>query len=122
DFRRMQIMATAAPAPDDDDGAADSLRDTLDAAFEQHADDGPGADAPAAPAPPAAAPVDGAPARDPAGRFAPKGGQAPAAGLEGAQAPAQQQGGTPGAMPPAPQPTELKAPESWTPQAREKWA
>lgn len=114
------------------DGGGDSLRDALDAAFEQHSDPGnSGADAPAAapaptaptaPAPAPGAPEEGQPVRDASGRFAPKTGAPSAQGLEGAQAPAPAPGQGAAPMPPAPQPAELKAPASWTPAAREKWA
>ena len=113
--------ADAAPELD----AQPSLRDTLDAAFEEHATD-------ETPEPkPAAAPAanDGR-ARDDQGRFAPKTATpAPAApaqqvldqGQQQAPQAAQQQPGAQQANAPAPV-TDLKAPASWTPQAREKWA
>lgn len=115
---------------EDEDGG--SLRDALDAAFEQHAADDSGADAPAAaPAAEAAAPAPKSEAtdaqastaeqreRDASGRFAPKAQQGAAQAPGEAQAPATQQQGTQAAAAPA---QALKAPASWTPQAREKWA
>jgi hypothetical protein len=102
-----------------------SLRDELDAAFEQEADDetgdaGEGGEA---------APAEDGRARDEKGRFAPsKATDEPGKAPGGAQAAAQQQQpgqgqGQPAAGSPAPAPGgELKAPASWTPQAREKWA
>jgi hypothetical protein len=113
-----------------EDQPGESLRDALDAAFEEHGADDSGADAPApAPAAPAPAPTDPAaptpapaPAegdegrvRDASGRFAPKQG-APVATAPGIQQP------TNPLHTPAPGPSELKPPASWTPQAREKWA
>lgn len=106
----------------------DTLRDALDAAFEQHATDEPAAAppapaaaeaaAPVAPAAPAA-PADGAGsdhARDEKGRFAPKEGTAaPAASAAAAAA-------APALSSAAPAPGELKAPASWRPEVREKWA
>lgn len=98
----------------------DDLRETLEAAFRQHATD----EADDKPAPAAATPAaEPAPAegdgrvRDSSGRFAPKTGDAPAAAPVAAQAPAT---GDPAAFTPAP-PPDLKAPASWTPQARERW-
>jgi hypothetical protein len=92
------------------------LRDSIDAAFEQHAtdevDEQPGAAA--------------ARARDDLGRFAPKEGQEPpATPPQGTPQPLE---GTPAAalapkpVPTAPAASEPKAPASWTPSAREKWA
>lgn len=107
-----------AAAGADDLDAETSLRDDLDAAFEQHATDEQQA------AKPAATPGR---VRDDQGRFAPKTETAPTEGAAAPVAeptqqvvnPAQvQQPGT-GAAPPAP---ELKAPASWRPEVREKWA
>ena len=104
-----------------------SLRDQLDAAFEQSATDET-ADA----TPEETSAVEGR-ARDDKGRFVPKAGseqqeepsKAPAAP---ATAPAQQQAPQAPAAPaapamsPAPAPGELRPPASWKPEAREKWA
>ncbi|GAB3773767.1 hypothetical protein GCM10028796_46810 [Ramlibacter monticola] len=106
---------TGAPGADPalDEPQETSLRDDLDAAFQQHATDE----------------VDDAPGRtrDELGRFAKTGeGEAPAKAPGGPQAAPQQPGraiapaGAPGA-PQAPAAPELKAPASWTPTAREKW-
>lgn len=109
-----------------EDGGDDhvSLRDALDAAFDQHATEGAGADAPpasspapAAPTPSTDAPPDGR-QRDESGRFArkgdgqslPEGQTSPTPASDG-----QQQGLA------APPPPGLKAPASWRPSAREKW-
>lgn len=114
----------------------ESLRDTLAAAFDQ-------AEAAAEPAPPAPQPQPAAidpqaaepgaqqPAdapgqpRDEKGRFSGK--QQADAQAQAAQRAAQtsaqaQPAQRPGAMPPAPAPADLKAPVSWKPHAREKWA
>lgn len=103
-----------------DDAEELSLRDTIDAAFEETATDEP-QDTPASRA------------RDEQGRFASK-AATPAAQVAPGPAPAAQQAqqaaadltqvnGLPqqgqGAAPAAP---ELKAPASWRPEAREKWA
>lgn len=121
----------------------ESLRDALDAAYQQHATDEPdtashgdaAAPAPAAggdgaAAPPAGqAPAAAAPAgaqerpRDPHGRFAPKDARgADQAQAQAAPVPADAAAGA--AQPTqAPSPGgELKPPASWKPQAREKWA
>lgn len=117
-------MATTDNTEDLKDNDRDDLRDTLEAAFKQHAtdevDDKPAAE-PAAPAAPAAAPADdkASTGRDASGRFAPK---TPAEGAQTAQAPAVPAAQADGTFTPAPQPAELKPPASWTPQAREKWA
>jgi hypothetical protein len=103
----------------------DDLRATLEEAFKKHAtdevDDKPAAPiaAPTEAAAPAPAPIDdkGA-ARDASGRFAPKTPAEATQTTQAAPAPAGQ-GDT--AFTPAPQPAELKAPASWTPQARERW-
>lgn len=107
--------------------AEPSLRDTLDAAFEEHATD-------ETPEPKAAdAPANDGRARDDHGRFAPKTPTAAPATTGNAQPVLDQgqgqqqapqlthQNGQPQANAPAPV-TDLKAPASWTPQAREKWA
>lgn len=95
-----------------------SLRDELEAAFEAEPSDelrqrDQGDDRP----------------RDELGRFAPKEGETEphAKGPQTAQEPpvGTTQGVAPGqaaGVPPAPQPAELKAPQSWRPEVREKWA
>lgn len=124
-------MATATEqTPTNDDGQQElSLRDTLDDAFDKHATDEvdePRKTAPAAPAEPAQAQAPGADARarDEHGRFVPKGEQA--AADPGAAAPVAKPAAAAPAQPTqAPQPgaaADLKAPPSWRPQAREKWA
>lgn len=120
-------MATITP-----DADGESLRDALDDAFEQHSDDNnSGADAPAAKAAPAEPPASQEEAaskttegqqRDASGKFAPKAKEAPAQGLEGTQGAANAPAGAPAPIGAAPAPGELKAPASWTPQAREQWA
>ena len=96
-----------------------SLRDQLDAAFEQVAtDEAPGNQDEAASA---AAEGDDR-ARDERGRFAPKPEQQdPPAKAPGAmqEPPKPQQGAQAPAAPAAP---DLKPPASWKPEAREKWA
>ena len=103
-----------------------TLRDDLDAAFEEHATEDP--------------PATGTRPRDAGGRFAPKGDgggnpnvptdpsatattttQTVAAAQQQAQNPPQltHQNGVPQGQQQTP---DLKAPQSWTPQAREKWA
>lgn len=117
----MAIELAANQATDTDDTDDDlSLRDTLDAAFDQVATDEAASAKPAATGRP----------RDPGGRFAAN-TEAPAAGdvqqalgQEQQQAPQlTHQNGQPqpgqGQQQAAP---DLKAPASWTPQAREKWA
>lgn len=107
--------------PDGGEAPEPSLHDALDAAFREHATD-------EVDEPPA-----GGRARDDLGRFAKEpatqqpAAKAPAAAQEAAAgAPGtpgiKQQPAAPGGLPAAPQPTELKAPASWTPSAREKWA
>ena len=110
----------------------DSVRDALDAAFEQHATDEVQEAKPA----PVAAPVASVPAaapattteeqraRDASGRFAPKTpAEGAAQGAQGAQAATQQAGAVSTAGQPAPPPGgELKAPASWSPTTREQWA
>lgn len=103
----------------------DSVRDALDAAFEQHATDEVQESKPsqetAAPAQQAttdegqqdAASAAAAAQRDANGRFAPKTQQAVTTGTQ-----QQSTAGTP-APPPG---GELKAPASWAPATREKWA
>lgn len=114
----------------EDNTEGETLRDALESAFAQHSADDSGADAPAVP--PAAAPAEPVTplegeteaqaqerARDAAGRFAPKteATTATAKPLGATQTPASTAGQ------PAPPPGgELKAPASWTPTAREKWA
>jgi hypothetical protein len=111
------------PAADDEP----SLRDQIDAAFEAAATDEA----------PQAAPVPDGKARDEHGRFAAKAANdnaAPSADSAGnaaagpvAPAPpaalgaAPAQAGAP-AVSPAPPPGEIKAPASWRPEVREKWA
>jgi hypothetical protein len=103
------------------DEPGESLRDALDAAFEQHSEDDTGADAPAVAKAAPAAPADEGTTddlgrvRDASGRFAPKPGEVqPPAAAAPVQAPA--------GAPAAPAAAELKPPASWTPAAREKWA
>jgi hypothetical protein len=113
----------------DDTGTDDnaSLRDTLEAAFAQHSADDSGADAPAVDK---AKPIEGETeaqaqerVRDAAGRFAPKTEQAADKTGTGVQVTGvQQPTGVQQQHTPAPPPGELKAPASWTPTAREKWA
>lgn len=118
----MAIELAANQATDTDDTDDDlSLRDTLDAAFDQVATDE------AASAKPA---TTGRP-RDPGGRFAANVDtgaelqtattttEGVAAALSGA---AQGQQVQPGGQLGQQQAPELRAPASWTPQAREKWA
>jgi hypothetical protein len=116
-------MATENTALDTSTEEKDDLRGDIEAAFRQHATDEKDEPTKAAPAPapePAAAPTEGdGRVRDSSGRFAPKTGDAPVQAPTAAQAPATQEGQ---AFTPAPQPPELKAPASWTPQARERWA
>lgn len=101
--------------------AEPSLRDTLDAAFDQVATDE------ATDPKTAAAPASEGRARDEGGRFAPKTPIATTGNIQqeigqGQQQAPQltQQSGAPQGNAPAPV-TDLKAPASWTPQAREKW-
>lgn len=107
-----------------------SLREEIDRAFSEHerqADEAP-------PQPGAPDDAAAARARDGHGRFAP-GSKAPAGaaapptetppaappgGPQGAATPGA--AGAPPPMPPAPGPGDLKAPASWRPEAREKWA
>lgn len=118
-------MATENQPNTDTSPERDTLRDTLDAAFEQHATD----EVDEKPEAVAEGEQTGGTerARDERGRFAPKGdsqeaagtpAQAPGSPQERAQQPAQ--GQTP-AVPAAPAPGELKAPASWKPEVREKW-
>lgn len=113
-------MATAAaPEREEPEAAELSLRDEIDAAFEQHAtDETPEAE-------PRVTQREGR-ERDGLGRFARKGDptEPPAEGPEGTAKAAQAPTGTPAppAIPAAPQPPETKAPASWTPAARELWA
>lgn len=105
-----------APAPAESPAAAEpSLRDTLDAAFEEAATDEP--------------PADGR-ARDEAGRFAPKPPAEAPSGPQGAAKSVGQGVTSPAPKPGAPggaveqgaaPPAELKAPAQWKPEAREKW-
>lgn len=102
----------------------DNLRDTLDAAFEQHAtDETPEAKPEANTEAPAPAPAEDGRARDESGRFAPK---AKEDTQEAAQAPAAPAPGPVVQTDPnaaqAPAVPEKKAPASWSPLAREKWA
>jgi hypothetical protein len=111
-------MATENTIPGNEASDEPSLRDTIDAAFEQHATDEVDDKKPAAPAqaPAQADPADPAEpgtGRDEKGRFAPKQGGAPAA-------PAQEQ--TQADPNAAPAPSEIKPPASWNPTAREKWS
>lgn len=123
-------MATELTTNPAGEGAAEldsepSLRDTLDAAFEEHATD-------ETPEPKAgeAAAGEGR-VRDDQGRFAAKTPAAAPATTGNAQQVLDQgqqhapqlthQNGQPQGNAPAPV-TDLKAPASWTPQAREKWA
>jgi hypothetical protein len=113
-------MATENLIPEPDE--APSLRDTLDAAFQEQATDE--IDQPAAGA--AAPPQAEGRQRDQHGRFAPKqepaeGQHPPAEGQKPAQEAAQQPGQAQGGLTPPPQPGDLKAPASWRPTAREKW-
>lgn len=97
-----------------------SLRDDLDAAFEEHATD----ESPVAPGRP----------RDEGGRFAPKAantnvpaGTDAAPATQGAPAPQAQTApalaqGAPNQQGQQQQAPDIKAPASWTPAAREKWA
>jgi hypothetical protein len=110
----MATENTTAPADTGgaDDSAELTLRDELDAAFDQHASDEPDEKA------------TGERARDGYGRFARAAGEAtgkqtPAEGTTGQQEPANPTGQ---GSPVAPALPELKAPASWTPTAREKWA
>lgn len=117
-------MATENTAIDTSTEEKDDLRGDIEAAFRQHATDEK--DEPAAKVAPAAEPAP-APAstegdgrvRDASGRFAPKTNDTPAQAPTATQAPATQEAQ---AFTPAPPPPELKAPASWTPQARERWA
>lgn len=99
-----------------------SLRDALDAAFEQHAtDEVDEARAPGAPAPaPAGDESEEQRQRDERGRFAPK-AAATAPGAPAAAPPPQAGTQAPPTPSPAPAP-DLKAPASWRPEIREKWA
>lgn len=117
-------MATAPEQTTHDDTQQElSLRDQLDDAFDKHATDEVDDARPAAPAEQAPA---GERARDERGRYAPAGTAAAAPAEAGAPAAAAAPAaGT------APQPTtppapgtaaDLKAPSSWRPEIREKWA
>jgi hypothetical protein len=116
-----ELDTTAAADTGLDPGSEEtSLRDDLDAAFEEHATDDPPANAPAATGR----------ARDASGRFATGSPPAPApapdvattGNLQAQAAPnLTHQNGVPNAGT-APAPSELKAPASWRPEIREKWA
>lgn len=102
-------MATEQPTtPGAEEPEELSLRDQIDAAFEQHSTDEPpeGEEAPA---------QTGERTRDAFGRFS-------RSQQEGEPGQVKPEGPDAGGMAPAPQPPELKAPASWTPTAREKWA
>jgi hypothetical protein len=113
---------------------SDSIRDSIEAAIEQHTPEPESAPAveaapvevPAPDAAPSPAPTPGR-ARDEAGRFAPK-AEKTAAAPEGAQKPALAAGAAEGkaagispvpAAPPVPEPPKFRAPQSWKPAMRE---
>lgn len=116
------------PETGGDDAGEESLRDTIGRAFDEaEAPEPPAAPAaPAAATPPAepgapAAPAEpGAPAapgaRDALGRFI---GKTPPDAPAGAQEPPKSIGAP---VPPAPPAGDPKAPASWKPEVREKWA
>lgn len=113
-------MATATPdieqdIPGDETEAPASLRDQIDAAFEQHASDDP---------PEEETRITDR-NRDGKGRFAGKQQTEDAAPADGAQKPAdatQAQQPTQQQATPAPAPGTFKAPAAWKPAQREKWA
>src|SRR4051812_45434175 len=89
-----------------------SLRDAIDAAFDEHATDEVDEHA---------TPAESERPRDAGGRFAKAApGEAPESPAEARAQPEVAQGTA--AVPAAPAAPDLKAPASWTPAAREKWA
>lgn len=115
----MATTTTDTDTSPEPEAAEPSIRDALDAAFAKHATDEV-EDAPRETAEPAAAPAEGERQRDEHGRFAPKTATAPSAPAVAGPVPPEPLARD--AMPPAPQPGQDKAPASWRPEAREKWA